>query len=138
MNTRARIILSALLGSAVLASAMPAQAQVYSQNHDRYEQRRDYNDRYDRYDRYDRGEANAIRVQIEQLEQRVRHLDNRDRISEREAATLRRAASDLRYQYRNYARDGLSRGESRILRDRIQRLHQRVAYERRDNDGRRW
>lgn len=150
MNIRTKMIVSALVGGAALATAIPAQAQNYPQNRDRYEQQRDYNDRYeqrgDRYDdryeqndRYnDRGQANAIRTQIEQLAQRIQRLDGRDRISEREAAGLRYSIRQLRQQYRDYSRNGLSRREVQVLQTRIQQLRQRLAYERRDNDGRRW
>ena len=154
MRTRTKLIISTLVGGASLAAAIPAQAQSYQQSRDRYEQRddrwddRDDDDRYerrgDRYDdRYDnryndRGQANAIRVQIEQLERRIQRTDGRDRISEREAATLRRAVYGLRQQYRDFSRNGLTQREAQILQSRIQQVRQRLAHERRDSDGRRW
>ncbi len=159
MRTRTRFVVSAIIGSAALAAAVPAQAQGYPQygNNGGYEQSRDRDsgrydsrddDRYesrddDRYDRRnnsrydDRGQANAIRVQIQQLEQRIQRADSRDRISEREAATLRRAVYNLRQQYRDYSRNGLTRREAQILQSRIQQLRQRLGDERRDRDGRR-
>jgi chromosome segregation ATPase len=153
MRIRTKLIISALVGGASLAAAIPAQAQSYPNSRDRYEQRDDrwddrdddrYDDRRDRYDdRYDnryngRGQANAIRVQIEQLERRIQRTDGRDRISEREAAMLRRAVYGLRQQYREFSRGGLSQREAQILQSRIQQVRQRLTYERRDNDGRRW
>ena len=139
MGIRTKLFISALVGGASLAVAIPAQAQNYSQSrewrNDRYDDRRD--DRYDQ--RYDaRGQANALRAQIEQLEQRVQRLDRRDRISQREAAQLRRAVYDLRQQYRSFSRNGLTRREAQILQQRIQNVRQRLAHEARDNDGRRW
>ena len=150
MRTRTTLIISTLVGGASLAAAIPAQAQNYQQSRDRYEQRDDRWDdrdddrrddrRDDRYDnRYnDRGQANAIRVQIEQLERRIQRTDGRDRISEREAATLRRAVYGLRQQYRDFSRNGLTQREAQILQSRIQQVRQRLAHERRDSDGRRW
>lgn len=150
MRTRTKLIISMLVGGASLAAAIPAQAQNYQQSRDRYEQRDDRWDdrdddrrddrRDDRYDnRYnDRGQANAIRVQIEQLERRIQRTDGRDRISEREAATLRRAVYGLRQQYRDFSRNGLTQREAQILQSRIQQVRQRLAHERRDSDGRRW
>jgi hypothetical protein len=131
MRLRTKLVLSAIVGSASLAAAVPAQAQNYPP------QRGQYDNRYD--NRWDaRGQANAIRVQIEQLEQRVRRTDNRDRISEREAAVLRRDVSNLRQQYRDYSRNGLTQREAQVLQSRIQQVRQRLTYERRDGDNRRW
>ena len=136
MRKRTQLIVSALVAGAALAAAVPAQAQ-YSQQRDGWYGDRD--GRYDdRYDRQNYGEARAIRAQIDQLQQRVDRVDNRDRISEREAATLRRAVWNLRQQFRDYSRNGLSQREAQILRDSIARIRDRLRYERRDNDGRRW
>ena len=143
MRTQTKFIVSAIVGSAALAAAVPAQAQSYPQyGNGGYQQSRDYdNDRYENRDdrRYDdRGQANAIRMQIEQLERRIQRTDGRDRISEREAASLRRAVYSLRQQYRDYSRNGLTRREVQVLQNRIQQVRQRIGYERRDDDGRRW
>jgi predicted RNase H-like nuclease (RuvC/YqgF family) len=143
MRTRTKIIVSAVLGSAALTAAVPAQAQGYPQyGNGSYQQSRDYDhDRDDHRDdrRYDdRGQANAIRTQIEQLERRIQRNDGRDRISDREAASLRRAVYSLRQQYRDYSRNGLTRREVQVLQNRIQQVRQQIGYERRDDDGRRW
>ena len=143
MRTQTKFIVSAIVGSAALAAAVPAQAQSYPQyGNGGYQQSRDYdNDRYENRDdrRYDdRGQAHAIRTQIEQLERRIQRTDGRDRISEREAASLRRAVQSLRQQYRDYSRNGLTRREVQVLQNRIQQVRQRIGYERRDHDGRRW
>jgi|GEM_PF-1230930 len=151
MRTRTKLIVSALVAGASLAAAVPAQAQSYPnpQSRDRYEDRDDryengrdrYDDRYDdrRDNRWnDRGQANAIRMQIEQLDRRIQRLDGRDRISEREAAMLSRAVYNLRQQYRDYARNGLTEREAQVLQSRIQQLRHRLAHERRDDDRRGW
>ena len=133
MTKLSKIALSALVAAGSLTAVLPAQAQSYRGDH--------YGNRYDqRYDdnRFGYGQTQAIRSQIEQLQQRVARLDGRDRISEREAAGLRRAVYNLRQQFRDYSRNGLSQREAAILQDRIQDVRQRLRYERNDRDGRRW
>jgi len=141
MRKRTQLLIYALIGGASLAAAIPAQAQNYPGN--RYDQRYDdrddgrYDNRYDHNDRY-RGNANAIWQQIQQLQNRIQRSDGRDRISEREAAGLRRAVADLRSQFRDYNRNGLSQREARTLQNRIEQIRARLQYERHDRDGRRW
>ena len=133
-----KALVAALVAGSALGVAIPAQAQYYpQQQHDGWRGDRDDN-RYDRNDRYDNGQARAIAAQIQQLEQRVNRVDSSDRISEREAATLRRAVANLRQEFRSYSRNGLTQREAQILRERIQRIRARLQYERHDNDGRRW
>lgn len=148
MRNRTKLILSALIGTAAVSAAVPAQAQSYPQSHDRYDdrydRRGDRDDRRDRYeDRYDnrydqRGQVHAISTQIAQLERRVQRLDSRDRISEREAAGLRRAVYNLRQQFQDYARNGLSQREMQVIQSRIHQLRERLHHDRRDNDRRGW
>lgn len=145
MRIGTKLIAAALVSSATLVTAMPAQAQYYGQqaSRDRYDDRYDRrdDDRYDRRDgdrRYeDRGRTQAIRGQIEQLERRIRQSDWRDHISEREANNLRQAVSYLRQNYNQYARNGLDQREARLLQDRIQHIRERLQYERNDGDRRR-
>lgn len=82
--------------------------------------------------------ADAIRSQIDELQQRINRNDNRDRISEREAWGLRRDVRDLRDQFRAFNRDGLNDREFRTLQVRIDRIKARLHVERNDRDGRRW
>jgi Spy/CpxP family protein refolding chaperone len=150
MRKFAKALTAAAIAGSAIAVAVPAQAQYYPQQHrdrwddrddDRWEDRRgDRNDRDGRhgYDREDYGRAQAIRAQIEQLRYRVDRIDYRDRISEREAAALRRAVHDLRLEFRDLSRNGLSHREARYLQDRINRIRERLRYERHDRDGRRW
>ena len=142
MRKLGKTFVAALVAGSALGVAIPAQAQYYPQQHDGWRDR-DGDERWDRDDdrRWDRngyGQANAIRAQIEQLRQRIDRIDARDRISEREADGLRRAVRNLREQFRDFNRNGLSQREAMILRDRIQRIRSRLQFERRDNDGRRW
>ena len=87
---------------------------------------------------YTPGRANAVRNQIEELDRRIARSDNRNRISEREAAGLRRDVRNLRFQFRDYNRNGLSRGEWNTLQRRIDSVRVRLRIERSDWDNRRW
>lgn len=142
MRNRTKLFVSALVAGSALAAAVPASAQNYQPRERGYDQR--YDQRNDnQWDRNDRrwnnfGNANAIRQQIEQLRFRVSRNDNRDRISEREAAGLRRAINQLEMQFRDYNRDGLNQREMRYLQDRISQVRSRLQYERNDRDGRRY
>ena len=142
MRKLGKTFVAALVAGSALGVAIPAQAQYYPQQHDGWRDRDDdrRGDRDDdrRWDRDGYGQANAIRQQIEQLRQRIDRIDARDRISEREADGLRRAIRNLREQFRDFNRNGLSQREAMILRDRIQRIRARLQFERRANDGRRW
>jgi Spy/CpxP family protein refolding chaperone len=144
MRKLGKTFIAALVAGSALSVAIPAHAQYYPQQHRDDDRRwdRDGDHRWDRDDdrRWDHnnGQANAIRQQIEQLRQRIARIDARDRISEREAAGLRRAVHNLREQFRDFNRNGLSQREAQILRQRIQQIRARLQFERRDNDGRRW
>ena len=144
MRKLGKTLVAALVAGSALGVAIPAQAQYYPQQQRDDDRRWDRDDdrRWDRDDdrRWDRnhGQANAIRQQIEQLRQRIDRIDGRDRISEREADGLRRAVRNLREQFRDFNRNGLSQREAMILRDRIQRIRARLQFERRDDDNRRW
>jgi len=114
MTKLSRIVAPALFASLALGAAVPAQAY--------HAPRTD----------------NAVARQIEQLQFAVQRADGRDRVSEREAAGLRHAVFELKRQYRQLSRDGLSRGEQRFLERRIDSIRARLHVERRDHDGRRW
>lgn len=124
MRTLTKIITPALVAIAALGTAGAASAQPFPD--------RDYGRHQTP------GRAEAIRSQIAQLEQRVNRNDRRDRISEREAAGLRREVRDIRDQFRVFNRNGLDNREFRTLQVRIDRAKARLHFERRDGDGRRW
>lgn len=122
MSKFTKIAAPALIAALAFGATVPAQAQ-----HNRH-----YGHNNGYYD------GRGIEREIMQLERQVARSDNRDRISEREAAGLRRDVAQLRWTYRSYARNGLSSGEVRNLQDRIQRIRHKLQYERHDRDGRRW
>jgi hypothetical protein len=122
-----KIAAPALIAAMAFGVAVPAQAQ--------HNQGRDYG-----YNHNNNGYNNGrgIEREITQLERQVSRNDNRDRISEREAAGLRRDVAQLRWTYRSYARNGLSSSEVRTLQNRIQNIRHRLQNERHDRDGRRY
>lgn len=132
MHKLTKIIAPALIAIAVAGTSGAASAQGYPGND------RGYGHNDNRYDRGTPGRAEAIRSQINQLEQRVNRSDNRDRISEREAAGLRREVRDISLQFRSFNRNGLDNREFRTLQIRIDRAKARLQVERNDRDGRRW
>lgn len=81
--------------------------------------------------------AEAIRNQIENLQRDVNRNDNRDRISEREAAALRSDVASLQSQFRTFNRNGLDNREMVTLERRIQNIRGRLHVERKDHDGHR-
>lgn len=84
------------------------------------------------------GRANAIRSEIQQLQNRVNRSDWRGRISEREARGIRNDVARLTSNFRAYNRNGLNNWEMRTLQQQIQSVRARLQFERRDNDNRRY
>lgn len=119
-----KIVAPALLAIALAGAASPAMAQ-YRDHRGSHEQRGHWN-------------ANQIRAQIAELDRRINRNDNRNRISEREAAGLRRDVRNLQSTFRAYNRNGLNNAELRTLNNRIDNIRTRLRIERRDWDNRRW
>ena len=132
MSKFTKIAAPALIAALAFGVTVPAQAQ--------HNQGRDYGYNHNNHSGYNNGYNNGrgIEREITQLERQVARSDNPDRISEREAAGLRRDVAQLRWTYRSYARDGLSSREVRNLQDRIQRIRHKLQNERHDRDGRRY
>ena len=82
------------------------------------------------------GHVRSLQARIDNLQRRIARLDNRDRISEREARRLREATRELEYRLRVAGRNGLHPVEAQRIEYRLVRLEQRLM---RDAwDGRRW
>lgn len=126
--------LIAAAGLSAIAAAAPAAAQ-YNNGYGYPQQ--GYGNNYG-YNNNQQGLVRAYLVRADQLRQRVERSDNRNRISEREAARLRYAAIDLQRRTRDYARNGLSDRERYDLDQRIARLQQAIRYERSDGNNNRW
>lgn len=122
-----------LAAAVALGAIAPAQAFPGAPAHNRHA---DYYDGAYRDDNW--GQSRAIRQRIDDLQRMVQRNDRRERISEREAAGLRRDVAQLRETYRAMNRDGLSVRESRFLTQRINEIRDRLHHERFDRDGRRW
>jgi hypothetical protein len=78
--------------------------------------------------------SSAVWQDITQLEQDVNRADNRDTISEREAAGMRNQIADIKRDYHRMNANGLSAGEANGLENRIQNLRKRLHNERGDRD----
>jgi len=123
----------------VAAMALGAASPVLAHESDRAYHEQDNRGRTDR-GRWDDGHrtparAEAMRSQIDQLQQAVTRNDWRNRISEREAAGLRRDVWRLREDFRRANRDGLSDREFRGLQGRIDTIRSRLHMERHDDNG---
>ena len=136
-----KFMISAAIVAATVA-AVPASAQDYGRPG--YGRNDDRGDRYD--DRGDRGDWNRNGVnrhavnnllrQIDQVDRRIQFSAQRRILSPREAYSLRRESNQIRGQLGIRARGGLSGREFAMLQVRVNRLEQRLRYERRDRDGR--
>lgn len=71
---------------------------------------------------------------IVELERDVNQADNRDTISEREAAGLRAQIAELKADYNRLNRNGMGPAEAGKLQSRINQLRARLKNERRDPD----
>lgn len=110
--------LIAAAGLSAFAAAAPAAAQGYYGQPQGYGYGYNYNQQ---------GLIRSYLIRADQLRRQIDRLDNRDRISEREARRLRGAAIDLQYRTRSYARNGLS-GRERYELDRRFASLQRALY----------
>ena len=122
---RKYLIAAAFAVSAVAASA-PASAQVDPQRYGWGYSNPDW-----------RFSGGYLQQRLDRVRNRIERLDQRDRLSEREARYLRQEVRELRYRLNRQAWNGLGRGERRNLELRIDRLEQRVFREARDANGRR-
>ena len=123
-----KLIVSVALATAALA-AVPAAAQYQGQV------RHQGNGWHQ--NGANRPAMNNLLRQLEQVDNRIDRSVRRGFISQREAHGLRRNASNVRGDLYRSARNGISRREFAELQQRVNRLEQRVRFERRDFDGRR-
>jgi hypothetical protein len=147
-----KLIVSLALASSALVAAAPALAQYYGRQ-DRYE-RQDRYDRHDRHDRYERdryegryddrgGERftrhNWFGSSLDRIHAQISRGLQNGRLSYREADMLKQEHGRLwQIGQRYYAYNGLQGWERADLERRLDRLQQRLRYERRDGDYRRY
>lgn len=126
-----KLVIPAVMASTV-ALAAPAAAQYRGDYPDsRYSNSRHYDERY--------GDAREIRVQIDQMIDRIHRAEDRDMISKREEDRLLREARHIQRLYHHYRANGLNRREAHELQSRIHNLRQQFRFERQDGRrDRRW
>ena len=118
------LISAALLSAASLSLAAPAQAQfrapAFGQGYGAFS-------------------GGGILRELSQIRQQIRLGFDRGMLSRGEAARLNRDANKIEERLHRRAWDGLSFREREDLQRRVQRLHQRLRFERFDNRrDRRW
>ena len=120
-----KILISVALGAATVAGtvAIPAAAQAQRS--------------WQHPNGPSRGQVTNLLNDLNRAELRIQRSVNRRIISMREAAGLRREATNIRFQLNRASRDGIGAREFASLRFQVNRLEQRVTMERRDWDRRR-
>ena len=128
-----KLLVSVAIATATLA-AVPAAAQYRDSG---WNQR----DNRDNDGWHQRGPSrpavNNLLRRLDQVETRIHRSARRGVISQREAFRLNRNANQIRGQLQYSSRDGLSGREFADLQVRVNRLEQRLGFERQDRDGRR-
>ena len=131
-----KFLISIALVSTAL-TAVPAMAQ--ERGRQGYDQRDDHRgDNRGSWNRHgpSRQAINELLRDLNRAEARIQRSVQRRIISRREAVSLRREARQIRMRLNVALRGGLSGREFGELRVRVNRLEQRVRYERRDRDRR--
>ncbi|HEX6292543.1 MAG TPA: hypothetical protein VFZ66_25375, partial [Herpetosiphonaceae bacterium] len=101
-----KILFSVVAAASALAVAAPASAQWGPAAPVPYGNAYGYNNW---------GHVRSLQARIDNLQRRIARLDNRDRISEREARRLRTDARELERRLRFAARNGLHPVEARRI-----------------------
>ena len=145
-----KFLIAAAVATSALAAAAPAAAQYYpapapysygyqqpnygyGYQRPNYGYQQPYGYRDNHY-----GLARAYSQHVDQLRNRIERLDRRDRISGREAQSLRREAAYLRDFVIRARNNGFDWRERQLIETRLARLEQRIQYERRDGNDRRY
>ena len=135
-----KFVISAALAASALTAAAPAAAQYYQPAPQGYNNQ---GNAYGHYNNY--GQVRRLQARVDQLQRQIRHLDNRDILSEREAARLMQDGRQIEARLRNAARGTLTPWERQDVERRIYRLETRIQREARDgnnyrrgNNGDRW
>ncbi|MFS0850576.1 hypothetical protein AB3M93_14075 [Novosphingobium panipatense] len=77
-------------------------------------------------------QSSSVRAEISGLRAQIDRAAARRTISQREATNLRRDAAQVQKLYTSYARNGLSRQETRTLQNRVDRIKAELRADRRD------
>jgi hypothetical protein len=120
-----KFLISAAIAASTLVAAAPAAAQYYPQQPQGYGY--GYQGNY--------GQVRRLQVRIDQLQRQISQLDRRNILSDREANRLRNDSRQLEQRLRYAARNGLNGREGYDIERGIQRLEVRIQRE--ANDGNR-
>lgn len=123
-----KFLISAAVAVSALTIAAPAAAQYGG-----YYPQPGYGQGYG-YNNY--GQVRSLQVRIDRLQNQIRRLDQRNILSNREAARLMDDSRDLERRLHRAARYGLSGQERYAVETRLARLEQRLFRDARD--GNRW
>ena len=123
-----KFLVSAALMASTVAVAAPAAAQWAPQPG--YGQQ-PYGNAYG-YNNY--GQVRALQTRVDNLQRQIRRLDQRNVLSNREAARLMDDRRDLERRLQRSARNGLSRSEHNAVVYRLANLEQRIQREARDGN----
>jgi hypothetical protein len=124
-----KFLISAAVATAALTAAVPAAAQYAPAYGNPYGA--PYGQAYG-YNGY--GQVRSLQARIDNLQREIRRLDQRDVISNREAASLMSDARAVERRLWDTTRRGLSYSERRAVEVRIARLEQRIWREARDGN----
>lgn len=73
--------------------------------------------------------AQNFKQEIAKLDRQVEQAERRNLITRSEARQLDRLVGQLERLHRNYARDGFTKGEARILQNQINKVEKQIASE---------
>lgn len=117
-----KLLISAALATATIATAVPTAAMAQPG--------------------YGWQRGGPTRAQVVNLLRDLNRAEGRiqynRRLSHREAASLRREAAGIRAQLNRAQRNGINQREFNVLRGQVNRLEQRIRFEARDRDNRRF
>lgn len=126
-----KFLVAAAVTTTALTAAAPAAAQYYPAP---YQQ--PYYGQGQGYGQNNYGLVRSYQVRVNRIQRAIERADSRDRISEREARSLRYEARLLENRLRSLGYNGLNARERRDINARLVRLERRFAYELRDDNNR--
>jgi len=114
-----KFLIAAAVATSAIAVASPAVAQYYPA------QGNGYGNNYGQY----HGQVRSYLVRLDQLQRQISQLDQRNRLTNREARDLHNQARWLQQRVQQSGRNGLNNRERRDVEVGINRLQQRIRYE---------
>ena len=123
-----KVLISAAAAASALAFAAPASAQYYPEPRQPYGNGYGYNNNY--------GSARVLQGRIDRVQRQIRELDQRNLLTNRQAAERFQQSRIIERQLHNLARNGLSRREFGELDRGIRQFEQQIWRD--TNNGRGW